>query len=262
MRLPEGVKLPDGAIWEGRNVSLERFEGPLDLLLFLVREKKIPITEINIAEITDEFLAHVKTLNEITRETADELDAAGDFLVMAATLIQIKTRELLPVEDAGAVDDEEMTRADLIRLLEEYERFKAAASTLEGRMRERSRIFIREHPSIEPQHEEILKVDLTRLLEAFRGVVKRAAPEEAHELSREPIRIEDRIAAILDRLGRTESLLFSELFSPNDSKRMMIATFLGLLELMRSEEISVVQGETLGEIRIVPRNSVTQGRRP
>lgn len=246
LRLPEGIKLPDGAIWEGHQVNIDRFEGPLDLLLFLVREKKIPITEISISDITNEFLAYVKALEEL-----DDLDTIGDFLVMAATMIQIKTRELLPSEDAAEIEDAEMTRDDLIRLLLEYERFKAAASSLEGKMRERSRVFIRNRPSFEPEQEEILKVDLTKLLEAFRGVLRRAPADEVKELVRETIRIEDRSRAISEQLERTGSILFSELFSPTDSKRMVVATFLALLDLMRSEDIVVVQSDILGEIRLV-----------
>lgn len=245
-RVPEGVKLPDGAIWEGHHVRLDRFEGPLDLLLFLVREKKIAICDINIAEITDEFVRHVKDIQAL-----EDLDEIGDFLVMAATLIQIKTRELLPPDETDQIEDEGMTKDDLARLLLEYERFKAAAGNLEERMKERAKVFIRNRPSLEPEHEEILKVDLTKLLEAFRVVLKRAPDDEVKELARETIKIEDRSDAIVASLRHKGSLLFSELFNPADSKRMVIATFLALLELMRSEKLSVVQSDILGEIRIV-----------
>jgi segregation and condensation protein A len=251
VRVPEGVKLPDGTRWEGHHVTLDRFEGPLDMLLLLVREKQIAICDINISEITDQFLAHLKILQEEWDRTGEmDLDFVGDFLVMAAILIQLKTRELLPVETAEAIDEAEMTRDDLIRLLEEYERFKAAASNLEEKMRERSKIFLRDRPSVEPQHEEILKVDLTRLLEAFRTVLRKAPVEQVQGMAREPVRIEERMDAIRHKLAGTGTVLFLEIFEGAWRRDIIIVTFLALLEMMKANEISVVQTGSLGEIRL------------
>lgn len=251
VRIPEGIKLPDGTRWEGHHVELERFAGPLDLLLFLVKERQIPIVEIPVAAITDQFLAHLKGLQASwDAGNTDLLDEAGDFLVMAAALIQLKTRELLPVEKGAAPEDEELTREELIRLLQEYERFKAAAQALHGRMKERSRIFLRSRPAVEPEQEEILKVDLGRLLDAFRQVLKRAPEKEVREMAREPIKIEERITAIRVLLERDGTVLFSELFDPEKERNWLIATFLAILEMMRAAEVVVVQRDILGEIRI------------
>jgi segregation and condensation protein A len=251
VRVPEGVKLPDGTRWEGHHVNLERFEGPLDMLLLLVREKQIAICDINISEITDQFLAHLKNLQEEWARTGVmDLDFVGDFLVMASILIQLKTRELLPVEEGDAMEEAEMTRDDLIRLLEEYERFKAAASNLEEKMRERSKIFIRDRPSVEPQHEEILKVDLTRLLEAFRTVLRKAPVEQVQGMAREPVRIEERMDAIRQKLAGTGTVLFIEIFEGTHRRDVIIVTFLAILEMMKSNEISVIQTGALGDIRL------------
>lgn len=252
-RIPEGVKLPDGTRWEGHHVLLEKFEGPLDLLLHLVREKQMPVTEIPIAEITDQFLAHVRSIQHDFTAADDELDAIGDFLVMAATLIQIKTRELLPRDETDALADDEMSKEDLIRLLQEYERFKAVASNLEAKMRERSKVFLRNRPFLEPEQEEVLKVDLTKLLEAFRTVLRRAPIEEVHELAREPIRIEDCMVRLRSLLRDRRSALFTEIFGSADSRGVLVATFLAMLELIRNGELLAVQSDTLGEIRVMLR---------
>lgn len=254
-RLPEGVKLPDGTRWAGHHVSLERFAGPLDLLLHLIRDRQISIREIRIAEITDQFLEHVRRLDEAESGIEARLDAAGDFLVMAATLIQLKTRELLPREELAAADEEEMSREDLIRLLEEYERFKAAAAGLERRLHEQSRIFLRKRPAVEPLQEEVLKVDLTRLLSAFRTVLGRAPIEEVREMAREPVKIEERLAHIVALLERRESVVFEEIFAGSRRRDIIIVTFLALLELMRAGRIAVTQSASLGEIRLSRREA-------
>lgn len=248
IRLPEGVKLPDGTRWEGHHVTLERFAGPLDMLLFLIREKKIPITEINVGEITNQFVEFVKRFHDIPRLDDTHLDVVGDFLVMAATLIQIKTRELLPAEEAEALEQDEMTRADLIRLLEEYEKYKAAAGDLEEKKREREKIFLRATPLVKPEQEEVLKVDLTKLLEAFRSVLRRVPPESVHELARAPIKMEDCIEQIRERLRAQPLIEFTELFTGCPTRLLVIGMFCAMLELMKLGEITVGQTENLGPI--------------
>ncbi|MEK8022869.1 MAG: segregation/condensation protein A [Candidatus Hydrogenedentota bacterium] len=252
-KIPEGIKLPDGTRWEGHHVLLEKFEGPLDLLLHLVKEKQMTVTDIPLAEITDQFLAHVRSIQHELIVEGEELDAIGDFLVMAATLIQIKTRDLLPRDESELLDDDEMSKEDLIRLLQEYERFKAVASNLEEKMRARSKVFLRNRPYLEPEQEEVLKVDLTKLLEAFRSVLRRAPIEEVHELAREPIRIEDCMVRLRSLLRDRKSVLFTEIFGSVDSRAVLVATFLAILELIRSEELMAVQNDTLGEIRVMLR---------
>lgn len=251
IRVPEGVKLPDGTIWDGHSVALERFEGPLDLLLFLIREKKMAIADVNLAEITEQFLQFVRTIPFDDLESGGILDSAGDFLVMAATLIQIKIRELLPAEEAAALEDEEMTRDELIRLLLEYERFKAAADSLTEKQKLREKIFMRDFPAVEPTQEEMLKVDLTKLLAAFSNVLRRAPQDTVREIARESVTIDECMAQVQERLERQEMILFEELFEGIRTRFMVISLFLALLELLKQELIVISQAEQLGPIRII-----------
>lgn len=247
IRVPEGIKLPDGTRWEGHHVSIEKFEGPLDLLLFLVREKKMEITDISISAITDQFIEYVKLLEQSGMDTDEFLDSAGDFLVMAAVLIQIKLRELLPADEED-IEEDEISKEELMRLLQEYERFKAAAETLEDRKKERDKIFFRRTPLTEFKQEEVLKVDLTRLLEAFRKVLKMASDDTVQELARASIKIDDCMMEIRGILEEVDAIRFEELFESGGGKQKIIATFLALLELMKLGELVVTQAENFGAI--------------
>ncbi|RMH59130.1 MAG: segregation/condensation protein A [Candidatus Hydrogenedentota bacterium] len=250
IRLPEGIKLPDGTRWAGCHVELDRFAGPLDLLLHLVREKKIEIEEINVAEVADQFVSYVAHLEEKAFEEPSVLDTIGDFLVMAATLVQIKLRELLPRDEEADEEEEGMTREELIRLLQEYERFKNAARRLEERKKSRERIFLRNRPLVSVEPEEELKVDLTRLLSAFQTVLARASEEKIQELAREVVRIEDCMIRIRGLLREKRSVVFEELFRSSRSKPLIIGMFLALLEMIKEGEVTVMQEGALGRIRI------------
>jgi len=251
IRVPDGIKLPDGTKWEGHHIKLEKFEGPLDLLLFLVREKKVNISDVNISEITDQFLEELKRMQEEWISSSPEkLDSIGDFLVMAAVLIQIKIHELLPQSEKIEEEEVGMSKEELIRLLEEYERFKAAAGSLQSMMKERAKIFLRSNSITDPKENEILKVDLTKLLDAFRTVLRKAPKEEVQKMAREPIPIEEMVKLIMSKLEETGSCLFFELFPPFFTRDRLIAAFLALLEIMKSGEVSVYQDNSLGEIRI------------
>ncbi|MBL4888654.1 MAG: segregation/condensation protein A, partial [Candidatus Lindowbacteria bacterium] len=224
---------------------------PLDLLLYLIRNQKIGIADVRIAEIIDQFLSYVSTLQHSLSDKPEQLDSVGDFLVMAATLIQIKTRELLPVEETEEEDEESMTKEELIRLLQEYERFKDLAAQLDAKRKERELIFIRSTPIIEPSQEELLKVDLTKLLSAFSNVLKRASEETVREIARASVTIDECMRKIRDRLERTDLVLFEELFDDVTDKDTVISMFLAILELLKLGQILVSQQDNFGPIRVM-----------
>lgn len=214
---------------QGLPVKLEIFEGPLDLLLHLIRENKLDIADIPIAEITEQYLAYLdimKTLN---------LDVAGEFLVMAATLMHIKSRLLLPVVEEEGEEGED-PRLELVRQLQEYEKYKEAGGTLKELEERRSRIF--SGGSVGPEGPERtdypLEVSLLELLSALKKLLERVPEEVALEIERDRLTIAEKINSILERLkGATGEVAFEELFQESRSVGEVIVTFLALLELMR-----------------------------
>ena len=236
------------------NVKLEMFEGPLDLLLHLIRKNEVNIYDIPIALITEQYLAYIELMQELN------LDLAGEFLVEASTLIHIKSRMLLPrpdpaQDDAGGVED---PREALVRRLLEHQKYKAAAELLHDRETLRSAQFMRPDASIAAaagdEYEPELEVDLFSLLAAFRGVLQRAKGRARMVLPPEQISIDDRIEQLLGRLSETDACGFEELFEDGDGSRaFMIVTFLALLEMIRLKLIRVFQGGSLGAIRVYKR---------
>ena len=246
---PEFESSPDAY-----HVRLDAFEGPLDLLLYLIRKSELNIYDIPIAVITKQYLEYVDLMQEMN------LDVAGEFLVMASTLIHIKSRMLLPrpdpsQEDAGAEED---PREALVRRLLEHQRFKAAAELLHDRETLREAQFTRADASVagaagEPYEPE-LEVDLFSLLSAFRGVLERASRRPRMVLPPDQISIETRIQQLLDRLSETEACGFEDLFADGDGSRpFMIVTFLALLEMIRLKLVRVFQAGGFGEIRVYKR---------
>jgi segregation and condensation protein A len=235
-------------------VKLDAFEGPLDLLLHLIRKNEVNIYDIPIALITQQYLAYIELMKEMN------LDVAGEFLVMAATLIHVKSRTLLPrpdpaQEDAGPQED---PREALIRRLLEHQKYKAAAGLLHDRETLRDAQFGRPDASIAKAagdaYEPELEVDLFSLLAAFQGVLQRAARRPRMVLPPDQISIEDRIAQLLGRLSETEACGFEDLFDDGDGSRsFMIVTFLALLEMIRLKVIRVFQAGSFGAIRVYKR---------
>jgi segregation and condensation protein A len=235
-------------------VKLDAFEGPLDLLLHLIRKNEVDIYDIPIALITQQYLAYIDLMKEMN------LDVAGEFLVMAATLIHVKSRTLLPrpdpaQEDAGPQED---PREALIRRLLEHQKYKAAAGLLHDRETLRDAQFGRPDASIAQAagdaYEPELEVDLFSLLAAFQGVLQRAARRPRMVLPPDQISIEDRIAQLLGRLSETEACGFEDLFEDGDGSRsFMIVTFLALLEMIRLKVIRVFQAGSFGAIRVYKR---------
>ena len=236
------------------HVQLASFEGPLDLLLYLIRKNEVNVYDIPIALITEQYLGYIELMQELN------LDVAGEFLVVAATLIHVKSRTLLPrpdpsQDDAGPEDD---PREALVRRLLEHQKYKAAAEMLHERETVRSAQFMRPDARVADaagdEYEPELEVDLFSLLAAFRGVLERASRRPPMVLPPERISIEDRMHQLLDRLSETEACGFEDLFTDGDGSRaFMIVTFLALLEMIRLKLIRVFQSAGFGPIRVYKR---------
>lgn len=229
-------------------VRLEAFTGPLDLLLHLIKKNEINIYDIPIALITQQYLEYLtlmKTLN---------LTVAGEFLVMAATLIHIKSRMLLPAEDQpGDEEDGPDPRAELVRRLLEYKRFKEAAAQLADQGRIWREMFTREPAAAEPPPAEDLPLEhltLFDLVDALQGVLSRLPAAQCLEIMPDNLTVQDRMNAILEALEREESVTFVSLFERDRHRLVIIVTFLALLELIRIKLVRVFQGEPFGPIRL------------
>jgi segregation and condensation protein A len=235
-------------------VKLEAFTGPMDLLLHLIRKQKINIYDIPIALIARQYLEYLslmKTLN---------LSLAGEFLVMAATLLYIKSRTLLPKDETIEPDDEEVIdpRSELVRQLIEYERFKDAAGSLVVRERLWQDSFTRDPlpvPEKLEEEEDVWTEDLQifDLLSALQGVLDRAPSDTYVEVSRENWTVEERIQVVMERLETEATVPFEELFEQHWSRPLIVVTFLGLLELVRMNLVRLYQGEWFGPIHVTRR---------
>ncbi len=235
-------------------VKLEAFTGPMDLLLHLIRKQKINIYDIPIALIARQYLEYLslmKTLN---------LSLAGEFLVMAATLLYIKSRTLLPKDETIEPEDEEVIdpRSELVRQLIEYERFKDAAGSLVVRERLWQDSFTRDPlpvPKKLEEEEDVWTEDLQifDLLSALQGVLDRAPSDTYVEVSRENWTVEERIQVVMERLETEATVPFEELFEQHWSRPLIVVTFLGLLELVRMNLVRLYQGEWFGPIHVTRR---------
>jgi segregation and condensation protein A len=239
---------------EAYSVKLDSFEGPLDLLIHLIKKNEVNIYDIPIALITQQYLEYVEMMQELN------LDTAGEFLVMAATLIHIKSKMLLPRPDTTGEDQpDEDPREALVRRLLEHQRFKAAAELLHERAVLRGAQWIRPDGRIaeiagdEYAYEPEIEVDLFSLLAAFRGVLERAKNRPRLVLPPEEVPLEVRIEQLLAILSETEACGFEDLFARDDSRGAMITTFLALLEMIRLELIRVFQTSPFGPIRVYKR---------
>ena len=248
---------------EAYPVRLQNFEGPLDLLLHLIRQHEINVYDIPIALITGQYLEYLEIMQELN------LDVAGDFLVMAATLIHIKSRTLLPRPDPSQEDagPEEDPREALVRRLLEHQKFKAAAELLHDRETLRSAQYMRPDSRVADaagdEYEPELEVDLFGLLAAFRGVLERSTRRPRMVIPPEQMSIEDRMRQVLGRLSETEALGFEDLFGDGDGSRpFMIVTFLAILEMIRLKLIRVFQSGGVGPIRVYKRARPTDAPHP
>jgi len=232
-------------------VKLPSFEGPLDLLLHLVRKNEYDILDIPIAEVTSqylEFLDLMKVLN---------LDIAGEYLVMSATLLKIKSVMLLPRHSEEDLSEEEDPRADLIRQLLEYERFREAAFEMDQRSRLGRDVFARKFPAQEMKDAQseagFLEVSLFDLMEAFRDVLKKMTKEDVTIITSDRFSVRERMSQITELLSKKPTLLFENLFDEKTTKGEVITTFLAILELMRLQLMVIYQKGRFSPIHITSR---------
>jgi segregation and condensation protein A len=231
-------------------VKLEVFEGPLDLLLYLIKKEEIDIYDIPIARITDEYLEYLELMQLL------DLTIAGEFLVMAATLIHIKSKMLLPPDQTEQEQEEEDPRAELVKRLLEYKKFKEAASALGQMESHQKHLFPRVGPGIDiselpASEEEFIEASLFDLITAFTKVLKDIPKEAFHKVVKDEFTVSEKIHDILHMLCDRKTILFTELFRAAKNKFEVITIFLAILELIKIREIGVRQLATFGEIEII-----------
>lgn len=228
-------------------VKLEVFEGPLDLLLYLIKRDEIDIYDISIERITRQYLEYLQAFKELN------IDLAGEFVLMAANLLYIKSRSLLPRDQQPPEEeaDEDDPRWELIRQLIEYKKFKEVAALLHDRALEQEKIFPRAAVVASDAPLRLGEVGIFQLINAFQNVIKRIeAREELQQIFGENFTVSDKIETILTRVSDGEVLKFSELFLHIASRVEIVVTFLALLELIRLKQVRASQSDPFGEIEI------------
>ncbi|WMN59845.1 segregation/condensation protein A [Pseudoalteromonas xiamenensis] len=236
---PEDLYIPPDAL----EVILDTFEGPLDLLLYLIKRHKLDIVELPILKITEQYVTYVDMMKEL------KLELAAEYLVMAALLAQIKSRMLLPVHEE--LQEEEDPRAELVRRLQEYELFKSAAEKLDEIPRLERDIFVATAKMDASFEQDILLPDasLKELLVALSDVMSRAKVFEHHHISKEVLSTRERMSHILALLSETDtSLAFSHFFDVDEGRSGVVVTFIAMLELVKESLISIVQANVGGQV--------------
>ena len=221
------------------------FEGPMDLLIHLIRKNEVDIHDIPIALITDQYLSYLEWIKSLN------IDVAGNFLLMAATLTQIKSRMLLPVH--GNEEEEEDPRESITRPLVEYLQMKEAANQLVARQLLGEDIFTRPAQGAEkpaPEETALVKIGLFELIDAFKRILDNLAPDHKVDLTAERMSIQERIGEITDLLERAGTVTFEELFTPPFDKGMIVVTFLAILEMVKLDLLRITQHTDSGVIRL------------
>ena len=239
-QVPKDLYIPPDAL----EVILEAFEGPLDLLLYLIRRQNLDILDIPITEITNQYMTYIAMLEEL------QFELAAEYLVMAAILAEIKSRMLLP-RTQGEDEDEEDPRAELVRRLQEYERFKQAAEDLddlprEGRDFSVAQAFVADRQVIQVPPD----VELGDMLDALRDVLGRAELFSHHNIEMEPLSVRERMTAIIDALRRNPYMEFEQFFTAKEGRMGVVVTFIALMELTRERIVDIIQNEPLGQIYV------------
>lgn len=246
-QLPQDLYIPPYAL----QVFLEAFEGPLDLLLYLIRRQNLDILHIPIAEITRQYVEYIEMMKDM------QLELAGEYLLMAAMLAEIKSRMLLPRPVKDDDDEEADPRAELVRRLQEYERFKKAADDLSALPRLERDVLVATAEA--PEHKVSSKPPdgtLKDLLLAFHGVLKRAEMYSRLHLQREPLSVRQRMSEILMRLDTNSFCGFADLFDAEEGRMGVAVTFLAILELLRETVIEVAQAEAFAPLHVRAASSV------
>jgi segregation and condensation protein A len=239
-QLPRDLYIPPHAL----EVFLEAFEGPLDLLLYLIRRQNIDILDIPIAEISRQYVEYIELMKDM------QFELAGEYLVMAATLAEIKSRMLLP-RSGESEEEEEDPRAELVRRLQEYERFKKAAYDIDNLERLDRDILLAEAPVIEKRTvTKLPDVTLKELIVAFQQVVARAEMFAHHHVQREALSVRERMSQVLFSLEGQKRVEFVKLLDASEGRMGVTVTFLAVLELLKESLIEVVQAEPFGPIHV------------
>jgi len=242
--LPQDLYIPPDAL----EVFLEAFEGPLDLLLYLIRKQNIDVLDIPVAEITRQYMGYVELMKSV------RLELAAEYLVMAAMLAEIKSRMLLP-RSSEAPDEEEDPRAELIRRLQEYERFKAAAEGLDDLPRLGREFHVPRLDAPEARARKLLpQVNLEELLVSMAEVLRRADMFESHQVTREALSTRERMSQVLERLKGGGFVPFVELFAVEEGRLGVVVTFMAVLELIKESLVELVQNEPFAPIHVRSRS--------
>lgn len=243
-QLPKDLYIPPDAL----EVILEAFEGPLDLLLYLIRRQNLDILDINVAEITKQYIQYVEMMNSM------QFELAAEYLLMAAMLAEIKSRMLLPRSN-DEEEEEEDPRAQLIRRLQEYERFKIAAEDINElpRMNRDIRQAVAEPPDRNLTRPEP-DVDLKEVLLALSEVLRRADMFESHHVEKEKLSTRERMTQVLDKLSGGQFMPFVNLFTVEEGRLGVVVTFLAVMELIKESLVEIVQSEAFGPIHVKARS--------
>jgi len=229
------------------NISIPVFEGPFDLLLHLLRDNKVDIYDIPIAKITGQYLEYIEIMKELN------LEVAGEFLVMAATLIHIKSRMLLPPDEETPSEEQEDPRQELVQRLLEYQKYKDAAQDFKTREEDWAKIFHREPVSLSEEEDgelSLFDLGLFDLLEAFKKILDKAPPEVA-SITKETLTVKDRMFSIMEILEGQETVRFEELFKDGITRGQLLVTFVALLELIRLGLARAYQEREFGSIWVI-----------
>ena len=222
-------------------ILLGEFEGPLDLLLHLIRQEHVSIYDIPVGRITDEYLRYLRLMQEL------DIAVAGDFLVMAATLIELKTKMLLPRDPQAAAEEEEDPRADLVNQLLEYQKYKAAAEMLWSRATVEQAVFKRAELETDKNNPEVA-VGLFDLLKVFQDILARHKEEKLLEIEREEITMAEMLERLRNMVFSAGELNLRAFFERAQTRRELVLAFLSVLELVRTTEVKLIQRETFGDI--------------
>ena len=238
--LPKDLYIPPQAL----EVFLEAFEGPLDLLLYLIRKENLDITDIPVADITRQYVVYIELMQEM------QLELAGEYLVMSAMLAEIKSRMLLP-RPVSAAEEEDDPRAELVRRLQEYERYKQAAEDIDALPRLGRDVF---QASAEGPAQKVIKlppeVDMQDLISAFQDVMKRAAMYAHHHVQLESLSVRERMSSVLSKVSTSRFTSFAELFTVEEGRMGVVVSFLAILELVKESLIELTQAEPFSPIHV------------
>jgi segregation and condensation protein A len=239
--LPRDLYIPPQAL----EVFLEAFEGPLDLLLYLIRRQNLDILDIPIAEITRQYTRYIELMQVL------QLELAGEYLLMAATLAEVKSRMLLPRTASAEAGEDADPRAELVRRLQEYERFKRAAEGIDRMARLDRDTWVASAELVDRKVTRIApQVSLQEMLLAFQEVLARSDMFAHHHVQREPLSVRQRMSDVLSALNASSFLDFVRLFRPDEGRRGVTVTFVAILELLREGLIEIVQSEAYGPLHV------------